>query len=243
MNTCAIIEARMTSTRLPGKVLADLGGAPALAVLVDRLAMVPELDNIVIATTANATDDPIEALARRLGVGMWRGSEEDVLQRVLDAAIAHDVDVIVEVTGDCPLSDPAIVGKVIRHYRDNGVDYVSNVLKRTYPIGMDVQVFSTAVLTDVARRTADPVDHEHVSLFIYRHPEIYSLANVEAPPGEARPDLRLTLDTPEDLELLRRVHRALQPGGAGYPLSRMLEFLDAHDEVGRINAHVAHRWV
>lgn len=243
MKTCAIIEARMTSTRLPGKVLAEIGGAPALAVLVERLRMVPELDGIVIATTIHPTDDPVERLARQLGLSISRGSEEDVLQRVLDAATSHDVDVIVEVTGDCPLSDPAIISRVIRRYRESGADYVSNILKRSYPIGMDVQVFATAVLADAAQRTADPIDHEHVSLFIYRHPELYSLGNVEAPESEARPNLRLTLDTPEDLALLRLVHDALQKGGAGYSLSRMLEFLDAHEEVGRINANVAHRWV
>ena len=243
MKFVATIEARMTSSRLPGKVLADLAGSPVLAIMVERLRLIPELDRIVIATTVNKEDDAVEALARDLGVGFWRGSEDDVLQRVLDAAVHHDADVIVELTGDCPLIDPAIVSGVIRRYRDAGVDYVSNVIERSYPIGMDTQVFATAVLADVARRTTDVADHEHVSLFIYRHPEIYSLSNVRAPSGETRPDLRLTLDTPEDLATLCAIHRALRPQGPGYSLADMLAFLDANPRVAAQNAHVAHRWV
>jgi spore coat polysaccharide biosynthesis protein SpsF len=177
------------------------------------------------------------------GVGVWRGSEDDVLQRVLDAAVHYDAGVIVELTGDCPLIDPAIVSHVIRQYRAMSVDYVSNVLERSYPIGMDTQVFATKVLTDVARRTSDANDHEHVSLFIYRHPEIYSLANVRAPSGVTRPDLRLTLDTPEDLDTLSAVHDALRSQGPDYSLADMLAFLDANPQVATGNAHVAHRWV
>jgi spore coat polysaccharide biosynthesis protein SpsF len=243
MMTGAIIEARMTSSRLPGKVLADINGRPSLAAQVERLACVSELDRIVIATTTNSTDDPIEELARRLGVGVWRGSEDDVLQRVLDAAEHHALDVIVEVTGDCPLTDPAIVSRVIRTFRESVKDYASNILTRTYPIGMDVQVFTTRVLADVARRTIDPVDREHVSLYIYRHPELYSLVNVPAPEDEQRPALRLTLDTPQDLQVIRAVDGALRPSGVDYSLSRMLAFLDAHSEIVTLNSAVEHRYV
>jgi spore coat polysaccharide biosynthesis protein SpsF len=239
----ATIEARMTSSRLPGKVLANIGGLPALELMVKRLAFATGIDAVVIATTTNATDDPVVALAGRLGVGLWRGSEEDVLQRVLDAAVHYEADVIVELTGDCPLIDPVIVSRVVRAYRDAGVDYVSNALTRSYPIGMDTQVFATRVLADVAARTRDPLDREHVSLYIYRHPEIYSLANVEAPRDETRPRLRLTLDTHEDLVVIRAVDTALRPDGIDYPLARMLEFLDANPEIAVANAAIAHRWV
>jgi spore coat polysaccharide biosynthesis protein SpsF len=243
MKTVATIEARMTSTRLPGKVLAECCGRPMLELMIERLRHVPELDRIVVATTANATDDPVEALARQLGVGVWRGSEDDVLQRVLDAARAHDADVIVELTGDCPLIDPAIVSRVIRAHRAAGVDYCANVLTRSWPIGMDTQVFATSVLADVARRTSDPVDHEHVSLFIYRHPEIYRLLGIEAPADERRPDMRLTLDTPQDLEVIRALFDALRVDDPAFPVARMIAWLDAHPEIARINATVRHRHV
>jgi spore coat polysaccharide biosynthesis protein SpsF len=243
MKTIATIEARMTSTRLPGKVLAECCGKAMLELMVERLRHVPELDQIVIATTVNATDDPIEALARRLGVGIWRGSEDDVLQRVLDAAQAHKADVIVELTGDCPLIDPAIVSRVVRAYRASHVDYCANVLTRSWPIGMDTQVFATSVLADVARRTGDPTDHEHVSLFIYRHPELYRLLGIEAPTDERRPDMRLTLDTPEDLAVIRALFAALRADDAAFPVSRMIAWLDAHPEIARLNATVRHRHV
>jgi spore coat polysaccharide biosynthesis protein SpsF len=236
--TVATIEARMTSTRLPGKVLKEAVGKPMLELMIERLNRVPSLDGIVVATTTNAADDPIEALARRLGVGLWRGSENDVLSRVLDAATRHGIDVIVETTGDCPLIDPAVVEDCIRVYRAAKVDYVSNVLDRGYPVGMDTQVFATSVLADVARRTSDPADREHVSLYIYRHPEIYSLRNVPAPPTLARPDLALTLDTPEDYALIQAVFEALYPNNPAFTLADVLALLDRRPELAAINTHV-----
>lgn len=233
----------MTSSRLPGKVLVDALGKPMLELMVERLRAVVQIDQVVIATTVNASDDPIEALARRLGVGIWRGSEEDVLMRVLDAARAHSADVIVELTGDCPLIDPAVVARTIEAYRAAKVDYCSNILTRSWPIGMDTQVFATDVLADVARRTADPADHEHVSLFIYRHPEIYTLHGIEAPAPEHRPELRLTLDTAEDLRVIRALFQALHAGDPVFPVGQMIAWLDAHPDIARINATVEHRHV
>jgi spore coat polysaccharide biosynthesis protein SpsF len=239
----ATIEARMTSSRLPGKVLAPLGGKPALEVMVERLRKIPSIREIVVATTSNKTDDPVQDLAERLGVGFWRGSEDDVLQRVLDAANAYEADVIVEFTGDCPLIDPEIAGRVIETYRSAGADYVSNVMKRSYPMGMETQVFARRILEDVARRTQDKDDHEHVSLFIYRNPQIYSLRNVEAPPLLTRPDLRLTLDTKEDLAVISALYEALSPRSPVFSLAEMLAFLDANPEIAAINSAVAHRHV
>ena len=233
----------MTSSRLPGKVLAEACGRPMLELMIERLRFVPEIDEIVIATTVNQTDDPVEALARRLGVGIWRGSEDDVLQRVLDAAKAHNADVIVETTGDCPLIDPIIVSKVIRAYREQSVDYVSNTLTLSYPDGMDTRVFATDILADVAQRTSDVIDHEHVSLYIYRHPEIYSLANVPALARESLPDIRLTLDTAEDLAVIRAIFESLRPKRLDFPLVEMLDFLDRNPEIAALNSAVVARVV
>ena len=236
--TVATIEARMTSTRLPGKVLKEAVGKPMLELMIERLKRAPSLDGIVVATTVNATDDPVVALAERLGVGAWRGSEEDVLTRVLDAAVHHKIDVIVETTGDCPLIDPAAVEECIQVYRAARVDFVANVLERTYPIGMDTRIFSTAVLADVARRTDDPVDHEHVSLYIYRHPEIYTLRNVPAPPALTRPELALTLDTPEDYNLIKAIFEGLYPKNPAFTLAEVLAFLKRRPDLAVLNAHV-----
>lgn len=241
--TVATIEARMTSTRLPGKVLKEAVGKPMLELMIERLRCVPSLDGIVVATTTNKTDAPVAALAERLGVGLWRGSENDVLRRVLDAATHHGIDVIVETTGDCPLIDPAVVEDCIRVYRAAKVDYLSNVLERTYPIGMDTQVFATSVLADVARRTQDPADHEHVSLYIYRHPEVYSLRNVPAPPALARPELALTLDTPEDYALIKAVFEELYPNNPAFTLADVLALLDRRPGIAAMNAHVRRKKV
>ncbi len=243
MTTIATIEARMTSSRLPGKVLMPCQGQPILALMVERLRFVPSLDGIVVATTLNAADDPVERLCKDLGIGCWRGSEDDVMARVLDAATAHKADVIVELTGDCPLIDPAIVETCISRYFETGVDYLSNVMERGFPIGMDTQVFATAILADAASRTVDPVDHEHVSLFIYRHPELYRLANVAALPHQRDPELRLTLDTAQDFQLIDKIFAALRQGNPRFSLDDILSLLTANADWRKINDHVAHRYV
>ena len=224
-NIVATIEARMTSSRLPGKVLMEVAGKPFLAHMVERLKRVSSLNGIVIATTINATDNPVAELAKALGVGCFRGSEEDVLGRVLRAAQSYEIDLIVETTGDCPLIDPEIVELCIQGYLQSEVDYVSNVLNRTYPIGMDTQVFATDTLEDVSRRTAHPDDREHVSLYIYRHPEIYSLKNICAPPELTQPELRLTLDTALDFERLRFIFEELYPSDPCFSLEKILKLI------------------
>jgi spore coat polysaccharide biosynthesis protein SpsF len=239
----ATIEARMTSTRLPGKVLMPSLGRPMLELMIERVRKVPSLDQIVVCTTTNATDDPVVALCDKLGVGHWRGSEEDVLQRVLDGAKEHEADTIVELTGDCPLIDPVLTESVIAAYRDSGVDYCANQLQRCYPIGMDTQVFSTAILDDVNQRTRDADDHEHVSLYIYRHPELYSLLHVPAPPEHHFPTLRLTLDTPEDYRLIDGIFTRLYPDNPNFRLPDILDLLKREPALLDINAHIKQKTV
>jgi spore coat polysaccharide biosynthesis protein SpsF len=243
MKTAAIIEARMASTRLPGKVLLPVLGRPLLDHLIERLMRAGTLDQIIVATTTNATDDPVEALARDLGCGCFRGSEEDVLDRVLSAAHRFGVDLIAEITGDCPLMDPAIVDTLVETFRLNRYDYVSNVIGRTYPRGMDAQVFPTAVLDEVARLTDDPVDHEHVSLYIYNHPERFSLHNVQSGLPERFHDLRLTVDTPEDFQLIRTIFEELYPGKPDFSLRDILDLFDRRPELAEINRHVQQKKV
>ena len=239
----ATIEARMSSTRLPGKVLMEAAGKPMLELMVERLRRVPSLDGIVIATTVNAPDEPIVALAERIGVGWHRGSEMDVTARLLGAADGHAIDVIVETTGDCPLIDPEAVDACIRTYLESGVDYVSNVLERSYPIGMDTQVFATRVLQDVDGRTHDPFDREHGAVFIYRNPDLYSVKNVAAPSDLADPELRLTLDTPEDYALITAVFDELYAADPAFTLADILTLLRRRPELRALNDHVQHRHV
>ena len=234
----ATIEARMTSSRLPGKVLKEVVGKPLLQLMIERLRRAPSIDEVVIATTVNATDDALVDLAGRLGFGVFRGSEDDVLVRVLDAARAFDAEIIVETTGDCPLIDPALVELCIQGYLEAGVDYVSNVLKRTYPRGMDAQVFATNVLADVAARTIGLDDHEHVSLYIYSHPEMYSLKNMPGPPELTDPGLGLTLDTAEDLAMISKIFEALYAENPHFGLADVMTYLDGNPDVRKLNDHV-----
>ena len=205
MKIVATIEARMTSSRLPGKVLMPVLGQTMLEHLVARLRTVPSLDAIVLATTVNPADEPLAAFAQAHGLACFRGSEDDVMQRVIDAADTVGADVVVEITGDCPIIDPQIIEQAIRMFNAHDAAYVGNAQVRSYPDGMDVQVFRLDTLKKSAAMTTDPLDHEHVTLHIRRHPELFPHVHLVAPPELHWPTLGLTLDEPADYELLKRI--------------------------------------
>jgi spore coat polysaccharide biosynthesis protein SpsF len=239
----AIIEVRMKSSRLPGKNLLPILGRPMLEMLVERLSRCISLAGIVVATTTDSTDDAIEAVAQRLGVACFRGSMDDVLDRVLRAAFSVDANIIVEITGDCPLSDPLMVDEMVATYLEMGVDYVGNMRPNSNPLGMAVQVFSTDVLATVASLTQDPVDHEHVSLYIYEHPERFSLHNVDSGLPEKYLRYRLTVDTPEDFALVSRVFEALYPLNPAFGLGEVLAFLDHNPALLELNSGICQKAV
>ena len=232
------IEARMRSSRLPGKVLKPILGKPMLGLMVERLKHARTIDGIVVATTVNPEDDPIVELASLSDVGVFRGSEQDVLGRVLDAARDNKADVIVETTGDCPLLDPAIVDKVVSDYRMGGADFVSNNLVYTTPRGMDVRVFSTEELAEIDRITNDPADREHVSLYFWEHPDKYGLRNVTTELPREVADLRLTVDTEEDFELIRRIFEELYAEDSIFSFADIISFLNKNPDLARINQDI-----
>ena len=156
----------MTSSRLPGKVLLEAAGKPMLEYLVHRLKSVKSIDQIVLATTVNNEDLPLIKLAKNLNISYYRGSEQDVMQRVIESADSVNADVVVEITGDCPIIDPEIVEQTIQMFKVHQVDYVSNALIRSYPDRMDTQVFRPDTLKRSIAMTDDPLDHEHVTLLI-----------------------------------------------------------------------------
>jgi spore coat polysaccharide biosynthesis protein SpsF len=239
--TVATIEARTTSSRLPGKVLLPAAGKPLLEHLIERVRRIRYLDEIVVATTVNPEDNSIAKLAAQLRIACYRGSETDVLARVLGAAQSCSAEVIVEITGDCPLIDPIIAERCIEEYFATGADYVSNVLQPSYPNGMDTQVFATRVLKEVAELTQDPADREHVSLYIYSHPEKYSLVNLKAPIEQTRPALRLCVDTQEDYRVVKTIFDKIYPTKPDFSLADVLAFLDSHPHTAPINAKVHQR--
>jgi spore coat polysaccharide biosynthesis protein SpsF len=230
----------MRSSRLPGKTMAELAGKPSLWHVIQRLKRVPDLDEVVVATTDDPADDSIRALAQAVRVPSYSGSAEDVLGRTLSAARSAKARTIVQVTGDCPLVEPSLVEEAIATYRRESPDYVSTVLERgTFPVGLDVEVFSAALLAEVDGLTQDARDREHVSLFIYEHPERYRLVGVEARGRRRRPDLRLTLDTVEDLAVIRAVYEALWRENPAFTIEDVIDYLDANPELAELNRSVA----
>lgn len=243
MKTVAIIQARMNSSRLPGKIVRHILGKPMLELLIERLKRAKLIDQIVVATTNNTSDDVVEKLTHHIGVGCFRGSEEDVLDRVLCAAHANVADVIVELTGDNPLIDPTVIDRVIRIYQMKNVDYVSNNMKRTYPFGLDTRIFSTRVLEEVSKLTQDPIDHEHVSIFIYEHPEIFTLFNIESDLPEKYWNIRLTVDTQEDFQLIKAIYELLYPQNPTFTLGDIIDLLEKRKDLLELNKNIQQKKV
>jgi spore coat polysaccharide biosynthesis protein SpsF len=241
MRRVAIVQARMTSSRLPGKVLADLAGRPLLEQLLRRVAAMHEVDEIVVATTVLPTDDPVAELVGRLGFGVFRGDEQDVLSRFLGAASQARADLIVRLTADCPLLDPAESDRVVRVLIDAGeADYASNVDPRTYPLGLDTEALFRDTLERVGRLGRSPDAREHVTWLILRErPELFLRRSVTD--REDNSDLRWTVDTPEDLAAVGRLYRELGLGERALPYSEIMAYARAHPEIGRLNAHVTQR--
>ena len=216
----------MTSSRLPGKVLADLGGRPMLAQQLRRLALATSLDEIVVATTDRATDDPVCALAEELGFDSFRGSENDVLERFAGASKRHGADIVVRVTADCPLIDPQVVDRVVGELlADESCDYASNVIERSYPQGLDVEALRADVLERVAATAVSKQAREHVTWHIIREaPESFRLRSVTA--FDDHSTLRWTVDTAVDLELVRRIYSEVSltelPSGYRHILAHVL---------------------
>ncbi len=212
--TLAVVQARMGSTRLPGKVLADLGGRPVLQLMLERLRRA-HLDHLVVATSDGAGDDPVAALAESMGLPVVRGSETDVLGRFLLAVDRFPADDVVRLTADCPLIDPVVVDSAIGLHRRTGADYTSNTLERTFPDGLDVEVVRAVALRQAAADAVDPGEREHVTPFLQHHPERFTFASLET--VEQLAHERWTLDTPEDLDRLRAIVAKLDdPVGAGW---------------------------
>jgi spore coat polysaccharide biosynthesis protein SpsF len=238
----AIVPARMGSSRLPGKALADLAGRPSLRHIIERLARVPRLDGVAVATTDDAADDVIEDCAAAAGVPCYRGSADDVLDRTLQAAWMVGADTIVTVNGDSPLCDAQVVARVIERFEAKRPDYASNRLGgHRYPVGLDVEVFPTRLLGEIDPVATTPRDREHVTVHVYEHPERYRLLNVEPERRHEHPELRVTLDTEEDLALIRAVYEALYPRDPAFGLDDVLDFIDRDPALARINAGVVQR--
>ena len=239
-----ISQARMTSTRLPGKVLMEVAGKPLLLHHLGRLRRANQVDSVVLATTTNATDDPVAELAENFGVTVFRGDEHDVLSRFAGAAAMVGADIVVRVTADCPLIDPGLIDQLVDRYMDGReenppIDYLGIDTSR-YPRGFDAEVFARSLLDEADRSAVDPAEREHVTPFIYRRPERFRLGTPLAPQKGAWP-YRLCVDEPDDLEVVRLLLGALLPQNPALEWQDCCKLLAIHPEWVAINRAVAQR--
>lgn len=231
----AIVQARVGSTRLPGKVLRPLLGRPMLARVIERLRMSEVLHRVVVATTHLPHDDEVARVAQEEGAGVFRGDETDVLGRYVGAARAFDADVIVRVTADCPLIDAGVIDQVVsRHLtRSDQLDYVSNTIERTYPRGLDVEVLPRRVLEHLDRVSDSPPEREHVTLHLLHHQDRFRIDQVRHPIDHSTH--YWTVDTEEDFQLVAHVYEALYPTRPRFMWTDVLQLFETRPELYEIN--------
>jgi spore coat polysaccharide biosynthesis protein SpsF len=234
----AIVQARMTSTRLPGKVLHKVLGKPMLSIQLERIRQVSQIGMVVVATTDNAADDAIEKVAGMENVAIFRGSENDVLSRFHEAANVFDADVIVRLTGDCPLIDPDIIAHVIKTFLDsrNGCHFVTNAIPRSYPAGLDVECFSKSALETANAEATECYDREHVTPYFYKHPYRFKARSVICDKDLSKE--RWTLDEPSDFELIKKIIEGLYEQNPKFRMYDILSFLNAHPDLRALNSMV-----
>jgi len=229
MKIVLIIQARMGSTRLPGKVMREVLNRPLLAHLLDRMLQIPGIE-IKVATTTSERDQPIVDLARRMGVAVYRGDEEDVLSRYVEASLGYDA--IIRVTGDCPLLDADIVEEATSRFQSAKCDYLSNTIDRTYPRGYDVEIISRDALLKIDKRATGD-DREHVTSYVSKHPDEFDTDQLKQKSDLST--LRLTVDTLEDFELIKRIFETLPEG---FSLDDVAQLFEQHPYLKEINQDV-----
>jgi len=244
MRVVCIVQARTGSSRLPGKVLKELAGRPMLAHLIERLKACAAYDRIVVATTVNRRDDPVAELAGGAGVGVFRGDEEDVLSRYARAAVEFGAEVVVRVTADCPLVDPVTSAETVRYFLSGDFDYAGAGVGSGLPRGLDTEVFTRAALEEAHRMATDQPSREHVTYYIYHHPERFRLAPpYEAPPELQRSHYRLCVDEEDDFRLISEVYRRLYRPGEIIDIRDVIRLLDREPALAAINSGVAQKTV
>ena len=233
----AILQARMTSSRLPGKVLEPLEGAPMILRQIERIRRSEAIGGLVVATSTDPSDDRLAAALKAHDVTVVRGSLDDVLARFIAVIDQYETDAVVRLTADCPLASPAVIDAVVNAFTSNNLDYCSNTLVPTYPDGVDVEVVRAGALRWVNEHSADRAEHEHVTLGVYRRPDRFRLHNVTGPQDLS--DLRWTVDTPEDLSFVRAVYAELYAEQPAFELEDVLELLRRRPDLSRTSADAA----
>lgn len=240
MKTGCIIQARMTSTRLPGKVLKYLDTEQHVNILqhiIDRVKQSKKINEIIIATTINSADDDIVLLASENHIGIYRGSENDVLDRYFNAATKYNLDNIIRITSDCPFIDSQVLDDLIDQYNSDDYDYASNCITRTYPHGLDCEIFSYSALTYAHKAARETKEREHVTSYIYNHPEIFKLGNLRLE-REDYSQIRITVDTKLDYALACIIYNMLMKESKFPSFRRIAELFSEHPYLKLINEDV-----
>lgn len=229
----AILQARVSSSRLPGKVLLPIVGVPMLLRQIERITLSKKIDRLLVATSADSSDDAIETLCRQNKVDFFRGSLDDVLDRFYQAALPFQADQIVRLTGDCPLADPEIIDQTIDFHLSGKYDYTSNCLEPTFPDGLDVEVFRMDCLKEAWKEARLPSQREHVTPFIYQNPSRFRIGHYKNNIDLSH--LRWTVDEEEDFKLVAKIYETLYPLNKNFSTADILDFLEKHPELKTIN--------
>lgn len=237
----ATIEGRMTSSRLPGKIMMPLAGRPVMAHMIERHKRSTLTDEVVVATTTNATDDTVVALCEKIGCAYFRGSEEDCLSRIVEAGKEHGADILVQGFADSPLFDWRYVDRCITLLSENDADCASNEFTKTFPIGLGVRAYKFSALQDAERNDTELPYREHAGYSIRTHPDRFKHASWEARGDMRWPELRLTLDTPEDYAVISVVYDMLYPKNPDFSTEDVVTFLKTRPDIVAINNKIAQR--
>jgi spore coat polysaccharide biosynthesis protein SpsF len=229
----AVLQARMSSTRLPGKVMAEVAGAPMILRQIERLRRSRRLGGVMVATSIDRSDDGLAAMLALHDVPVHRGPLDDVLARYAGALAARPAEVVVRLTADCPLADPEVIDATVGFLIERGLDYAANTpAHRTYPKGLDVEVMRAEALLRAAREAADPYEREHVTPYLYRHPEMFAQDFISQAADEG--ELRWTVDRPDDLEFVRAVYGALYPAKPDFTSDDVRAFVRDRPDLHRL---------
>ena len=230
----AIIQARMSSTRLPNKVMAEISGKPMLWYVVNRTRKSAKVDRVIVATSNQTDDDVIARFCGEEKIPYYRGSIDDVLDRFYQTAREFGGEVIVRITSDCPLIDPAIIDKVVDEFLENDFDYVSNTVNPTYPDGLDVEVIKRSALDRAWKEARLKSEREHVTPYIFKNPSLFKVGSVQQ--DEDLSALRWTVDEPEDLEFVRAVYDRME--SLEFGMRDVLSIIEKHPEISEINQNL-----
>lgn len=234
MNVVAIIQGRMGSSRLPGKVMAEIAGNPMLFHVVNRIRRAKKVNLVAVATSTHASDDTIAHFCIKEGIPFFRGSEKDVLDRFYQTAKHFQADIIVRLTADCPLHDPDVIDRTIESLQEGDADFVSGGMKTTYPDGLDAAAFYMTVLEQAWREASLTSEREHVTPYIHHHPEKFRVKTIRHTVDLSH--LRWTVDEPRDLEFVKAVYAYM--GEVPFGMNDVLDLLERHPELNRINTGI-----